>query len=213
MIDPSKIYTTKNNGDFRILNYNKWNDVVVEFLSTGFVTSTRSDLVLNGKVKDHTRPSVFGIGFIGVGAFRSGGGCYEKRRYKVWASMLERCYSDARQRTNPTYVGCSVCVEWHDFQIFAKWYNKNYIKGYQLDKDIRVCGNKVYSPDLCMFVTARDNTEKAHAKSYTFLSPLGVATCIYNLSKFCRENELNHRCMAKVYNGVARGHKGWMKIK
>lgn len=70
--------------------------------------------------------------------------------------MLERCYSARYQERKPTYKGCSVCDEWLNYQNFAKWYDDNYyeIKGeiMCLDKDILVKGNKIYSPENCVFV-------------------------------------------------------------
>jgi hypothetical protein len=56
----------------------------------------------------------------------------------------------------PTYKDCSVCDEWLNFQNFAAWYDKNYYEvtgeRMDLDKDILVKGNKIYSPDTCAFV-------------------------------------------------------------
>lgn len=81
-----------------------------------------------------------------------------KARY---ANMRNRCYSKAYQDSHPWYKGCTVCDEWldpeHGLERFGQWCNENYytIDGegtIQLDKDILVKGNKVYSPDTCIFV-------------------------------------------------------------
>ena len=74
--------------------------------------------------------------------------------------MFDRCYYSGYQDNNPTYRGCTVAEEWHNFQNFAKWYEDNYIEGYQLDKDIKVEGNKVYGPDTCMFISKQENVEE-----------------------------------------------------
>ena len=70
--------------------------------------------------------------------------------------MLRRCYNKKSHKKHPTYVDCKVCEEWLNFQNFAKWYENNYyeVEGerMELDKDILVKGNKVYSPDTCIFV-------------------------------------------------------------
>ncbi len=83
--------------------------------------------------------------------------------------MLERCYDDKYQERKPTYKECEVCTEWHDFQNFSEWYNDNYYEipneSMALDKDILFKGNKIYSPETCVFVpqninklfTKRDN--------------------------------------------------------
>lgn len=74
--------------------------------------------------------------------------------YKTWYSMLQRCYCPKRLKRNPSYIGCSVSREWHDFQDFADWYESHDYSydDYQLDKDILHSDNKVYSPEACCFV-------------------------------------------------------------
>lgn len=73
--------------------------------------------------------------------------------YLTWHNMLARCYSESYQEKFPSYRGCSVCDEWLNFQTFAKWYhaNRNEEKS-ELDKDLRVKGNKIYSPDTCILI-------------------------------------------------------------
>lgn len=98
---------------------------------------------------------------IGFGDFYNSGGKHKTKvngvktnNYVVWRGMIRRCYKAEMQEKHPTYIGCSVCEEWHDFQVFAEWVeNQEYGScGYQLDKDILVAGNKIYGPDTCCFV-------------------------------------------------------------
>lgn len=116
--------------------------------------------------KDVFTPSVQGVGFMGEGKYTS---CENRRNtlaYSRWSGMLARCYSEAFQKRNPTYIGCSVAAEWHNFQVFAEWFYKNHPgdgNEYCLDKDIRIPGNKIYSPEACSFVTRAENTR--HAKN------------------------------------------------
>ena len=78
--------------------------------------------------------------------------------YSTWKSMLRRCYSAKSQAIHTTYVGCSVCDEWLTFSNFKKWMGAQDFEGKELDKDIIVSGNKVYSPDACVFVTQSVNS-------------------------------------------------------
>lgn len=77
--------------------------------------------------------------------------------YSVWTDMLYRCYSEGAQEKYPTYKGCSVCDEWLIFSVFKSWMEAQDWKGRQLDKDILVEGNKIYSPESCVFVDADTN--------------------------------------------------------
>lgn len=95
------------------------------------------------------------------GGFYNSGGKHKTRvngvktnAYAVWRGMIRICYKEEMQDKHPTYVGCYVCDEWHDFQAFAGWIESQKYGncGYQLDKDILITGNKIYSPDTCCFV-------------------------------------------------------------
>jgi len=72
--------------------------------------------------------------------------------YRAWSNMLARCYSQTYSAKHTTYIGCSVCAEWHKLSNFKKWFDKNYVQGYHLDKDILVPGNKIYSPRTCCYI-------------------------------------------------------------
>lgn len=77
--------------------------------------------------------------------------------YRVWVSMLRRCYSEKYHLSMPTYIGCSVCDEWKTLSVFKKWHDANYVKGFHLDKDLLVEGNKVYSPETCIYASPTIN--------------------------------------------------------
>tara|TARA_R110000772_G_scaffold157499_1_gene268674 strand:- start:295 stop:864 length:570 start_codon:yes stop_codon:yes gene_type:complete len=78
--------------------------------------------------------------------------------YVKWTDMLTRCYCDGYKERHPTYIGCSVCDEWFLFSTFKKWMESKKWKGNQLDKDILIQGNKIYSPETCLFISKRINT-------------------------------------------------------
>ena len=205
-MDIKKIYTSRNFGDFKIVNYVNSKNIIIEFLCTGYKLKTYKSCILEGAVKDKLHPSVSGVGFIGVGLFTS-----KSISYEVWTGMIKRCYCPKAQKKKPTYVGCSVVSDWHNFQVFALWFYKNHIKGYDLDKDIKIKGNKVYGPDTCLFVTRKANAIEAHAGTYIFTSPNGERVEVYNLSEFCRGRGLLLQSMSKVQLGQRSHHKGWVK--
>ena len=115
-------------------------------------------------------PSVFGVGYTGVGRHPTHHypQCSDTRPYSIWRAMLRRCYYVSNSNTG--YPDCGVEKEWLNFQVFADWYEINYPGDggrYQLDKDIKIPGNKVYGPDACMFVTQQENLKarrKRHSK-------------------------------------------------
>lgn len=78
--------------------------------------------------------------------------------YRTWTHMLMRCYSTKYQERQPTYKGCSVSEEWLTFSVFKRWMECQDWGGKQLDKDLLLVGNKVYSDETCVFVTKAVNT-------------------------------------------------------
>ena len=95
--------------------------------------------------------------------------------YHCWHGMLRRCYDPKSHIKRPTYIGCSVSDEWKYFSNFKKWYDINYIEGFELDKDILVEGNKVYSKETCRFIPPYINTILNDHRSVKRNLPRGVS--------------------------------------
>ena len=137
-----------------IVQYVNSMDITIQFKTTGELVKTTYNHFVRGEVKSHFTPSVFGIGITGLESIRDENG-EQLDSYKCWNHMLERCYSAKLQKKQPTYIGCRVCDEWIYYPNFKEWYDKSYYeidgKTSQLDKDILIKGNKVYSKDTCIF--------------------------------------------------------------
>ena len=138
-----------------IVEYVNAHDITVQFKTTGELVKTDCSNFVKGKVKSHFTPTVYGVGITGLQPTRDENG-KKTNSYVCWNRMLQRCYSAKYQEKQPTYIGCSVCDEWLYYPNFKNWYDKNYYEinnqTSQLDKDIIIKGNKVYSPDTCVFV-------------------------------------------------------------
>lgn len=80
------------------------------------------------------------------------------RAYEAWHGMMARCYSSYRQRKYPSYVGCMVDEGWLTFSNFYSWWKENYKEEWQVDKDLLVPGNKVYSSQTCTYIPQDLNT-------------------------------------------------------
>lgn len=205
-------FPTNSCGYLVVTHYEDNEHVHVQFEATGTERTARTCHIREGKVNDPYSPSAFGVGYLGVGKYQGNHNKQETPAYSAWYAMLGRCYSESFQARNPSYIGCSVDPMWHNFQNFAEWYESNYPtdgKRYQLDKDILVKGNKIYSPSTCKFVTNQENSEAARARYWEIVSPTGQYMKVYNLKKFCRENRLTHSAMVLVVHGKQTQHKGW----
>lgn len=92
--------------------------------------------------------------------------------YNVWMGIRKRCLN--KDRRHPSYSNCIICEEWLDFQKFAKWYDENYKEGYNIDKDILIKGNKVYSPETCCVVPKEINLAVMNDKNRRGKYPIGM---------------------------------------
>lgn len=164
----------------KIIEYNGNGDVVVEFQDEHKIRK-HCDLkeFKLGHVMNPYYKSVFGIGYYG-GEIPKHSTNLDYKCWDTWKGMLERCYNKKRIETQPTYKGCIVCEEWHDYQNFKVWFNENFIELKDknervcLDKDILVKGNKIYSPDTCCFVPNEINVLFTKTNKNRGLYPIGV---------------------------------------
>lgn len=208
------VYKNNLGFTFTILKYNHANNVIVKFSNTGHEKLTTITHVRRGAVKDEMEPSIYGVGIVGLGRYKCTVNREKTPQYKCWASMLHRCYYPKFLDRFPTYRECYVCKEWLTFQNFAMWFDLNFPRDgmkYDLDKDIKIDENKVYSPEACSFVSPIKNKQKAFAKNYKLKSPSGEIVLIYNMSKFCRDNNLHGSAVHKVMKGTISQTGGWTK--
>lgn len=114
-----------------------------------------------GKVLNPYHPTVYGVGYKGIGKHKSSSNRKATKLYNTWKGIVERSYDKNWHINQPTYIKCSVAEDWKCFQKFGDWFEKNYkpyMEGWHLDKDILIKGNKIYSPETCCFVPQEINS-------------------------------------------------------
>lgn len=122
-----------------------------------------------------------------------------KKSYNIWKSMLQRCYSSKTQKLHPSYIGCTVCPDWKYFSNFEIWCDENYIVDFELDKDLLVRNNRLYSPETCCFIPSVLNSifQTKHNGKYK----LGVEYYPQN-NKFCARMSSDTITNSKRYIGL-----------
>ena len=170
-----------NDGEeMRIIRYDGNADIDVQFIKDGTIVEHRQYVDFKkGNIKNPMTPTVYGIGCIGIGKFKS---CDENRKptkcYVTWNNMMKRCYDSKFQDKHPSYKGCTVCEEWWNFQNFAEWYYSHFYEleneTMALDKDILHKGNKIYSPENCVFVPQCINSLFVKCNNSRGNCPIGV---------------------------------------
>lgn len=193
-------YETNNCGKCFIIDYKNSHNVLVMFYEPVCIVKTKIGHLRRGGVDNPMFPSLLGKGFIGVGRY----GAKDKRLYRLWSNLLIRVYCEKHNAKHPAYKDVTVCEEWLNFQNFAEWCEQDVYfnlvdeKGirYQLDKDILVKGNKIYSPETCCFVPSILNSLIVSCGSKRGVYPVGVSLQKHNntfLSQIRKEGSRKYR--------------------
>ena len=154
------VFKSLNSGDFKVVKYNDSRNVEIQFLKTGYRKVAEMKEVRSGEVKDPYLPSVYGVGVLGT-KYQSTINGVRTKEYALWYDMLVRCYSDSSKKRRPTYEGCEASENFKSYEHFYEWCHKQIgfgNEGWQLDKDLLVKGNKVYSESTCVFLPVEINS-------------------------------------------------------
>lgn len=188
-----KTFSTNYNGDVMVLKYEGYDKVLVKFILTGNTKYTSVAYLKNGVICDTEAPSLYGVGFTDTPCK------IEPRLHSIWNGMFSRCYNPNYHKKYVSYQDCEVAGDFKYLSKFISWaklqkgYNHT---GYQLDKDILIKGNKVYSEDTCCFVPKDLNTLLTHRRKDKGLYPVGVSykprinKYIAQISRFKRVDHL-----------------------
>ena len=172
---------SKSFGDFKIVSYSDSKNVLIEFINTGFLTSTRSDCVRDGRVRDRLTSSVFGVGVIGDKRNLKIDGVATKE-YNLWYTMLQRCFDEHSKGVLETYKDCTVSENFKSYEYFYDWCNNQVgfnifdenDKPFEIDKDLLIKGNKLYSENTCVFLPREINVALTKSNKTRGDYPIGV---------------------------------------
>lgn len=98
------------------------------------------------------KTTIAGVGINNSTYVTTRSGCKPCPYYQKWRDMITRCFSDKFKIKHPTYRDCECCPDWIYFMNFRSWMETQDWKGKHLDKDLLIKGNKIYSPDTCVFI-------------------------------------------------------------
>lgn len=157
----------------KLVQYNNSSDIVVEFQDEykAKVHAAYREFK-EGSIKNPYHRSVYGVGITGNKYPTRDKNGIQPKEYNVWKMMLIRCFDETYKNKHPTYKNAICCEEWllyenfyewlHGQPNFDKWLNNS---GWNIDKDIIIKRNKVYSPETCCLVP--NNVNKLFVKNDT----------------------------------------------
>lgn len=164
------------------LNQEQFRIVRGHFLNTGndseeFIINVMNDIRYkpDNWSKKAMTPVMYGVGYHGI--------LYENsycESYQRWHYIMNRCYSKAIHELQPEYEECIVCEEWLNYSNFKLWYDEHSIvwkilgEDFEIDKDILIKGNKVYSAETVSLVPKLINSLFTNGRKNRGDYPLGV---------------------------------------
>mgnify|MGYP003591723277 CR=1 FL=1 len=192
-----KTYSTNQGYIITIIEYISFGNVTIKFNDTNetILKNIRLGDIKNGEVANPYHPNVCGVGYYGDDSQSVRKNKKLSKVKRTWRGMLNRCYNKKEQEKHPAYKDVTVCKEWHNFQNFAQWFEENwkpYMQDWQLDKDILVKGNKIYSPETCCFVPAEINSLFTKNKPNEFYNGVKKAGKYRFLAQICIKNKKTH---------------------
>jgi hypothetical protein len=147
------VFETTYCGKIEILSYNSARDITVKFLDSGTIShGIVAQRIRIGYVSDPFYPFTAGVGYMGVGPY---GSKTHKDAYQRWSGIFYRIFLSKDTNNLSSYHDCRVDDRWCNFQSFAEWYYSQYTHPdeiYDIDKDLKVRGNRVYGPDTCLLI-------------------------------------------------------------
>lgn len=169
---------TMNNGEeVKLIKYETAKNISVQFENGYIIENIAYDSFVNGVLSSIYAPHIEGIGYLGNSKIHNDNGRI-KKSYICWTNMIKRsCNRDFKEK-HKTYANASSCKEWLCYEVFEDWYNDNYyeVSGeiMCLDKDILIKGNKMYSPNTCVFAPQSINALFVKTDSLRGTLPIGV---------------------------------------
>lgn len=163
-----------------IIEYRSANDISVRFEDGTTIEHSEYIRFQRGEIKNPYQPKINGVGCIGKTTMKVEDG-NDKLSYRRWRNMLDRCYNP-KDKQYKIYGGngVTVCKEWQCYESFEIWWDEHYYEleneRVELDKDILIEGNKVYSPETCIFVPQKINSffSKGTRRDKNSELPMGV---------------------------------------
>lgn len=142
-------------------------------------------------------------------------GKFRCRKYTTWTNMLLRCYSASFLSKRPTYEGCSVCKEWLCFSAFSDWLDSQDWQEKEIDKDLLIEGNKVYSPDTCCLIDHSLNKFLTNRSRFSgdFKTGVSFKKSIKKFVSYCSNPFTGKIEHIGVFGDEDSAHLAWKKRK
>lgn len=217
MYSIGKIFENNKGDKFEIIEKLDGRKRRIKFLNTGYERITTTSAINLKSVRNKARPTICGIGISDLSSTHL--------LYDRWRNMLRRCY-DENHYNYPDYgaKGITVCKKWHTFSNYVKdiEQKENYdklvqdSKNWQVDKDILIPNNKIYSNETTLIVHISENSKQAqlHSKRNTCVSQYTkqeeLIMSYKSIAEASRQTGVNPHTISHCCNGRQKTAGGYI---
>lgn len=193
-------FFTNEGYEIKVIDYKNKDTVIIEIQDENkYKTVTTIQNIRKGQIKNPYKRTVYDVGYYGEGNYTARINSVKTIHYIKWFSMFNRCYNPKFHERQPKYQDCMVDERFHNFQDFAKWMDENWYEYdgmLELDKDLLLENNRIYSPDTCCFIPKEINialnTNRKNQKrmkelydKYKDILPENLIESLHELIKGC----------------------------
>jgi hypothetical protein len=135
--------------------------------------------------------------------------------YRKWSRLRSSCYLTNSLIKVPCYLNVTVCESWRFFSNFQTWFLENYKEGAYIDKDLMSSNDKKeYSPDSCVFISPKLNSDLAIRKNPYEKDGVAGVTLTENNTYAVRTKDATGRFIqCGTFNNIYDAHKQWQLSK
>ena len=203
----------------KIISYDNARDIVVEFQDEHKAKiKTEYNNYKKGNVKNPYYPSVYGAGIIGDKYQTCN--LNQSKEYKIWSSMLQRCFDEQTKKKWAAYGNTDCCDEWLLFENFYDWLHnqdnfEQWLNGerWDIDKDILIKGNKIYSPERCLLIPHNVNSLFTKSDRARGKYPIGVVKRGEKYQASCQNMLVGKRQHLGTFDSPQNAFKAYKKYK
>ena len=129
---------------------------------------------------------------------------------RVWSNKRKKYLAPQVNRYGYALVMLCVAGKYYHrtvHRLVMKAFSEDYSEDLQVNhKDENKLNKRLSNLEMC---TQQYNIEYSKAKYYIVTTPDGEEIEVFNLKKFCRENDLSHKHLSAVTTGKRKHHKGY----
>ena len=118
-------FITNEGYEIIIIDYKDTNNVAIQFQDEYKTVIPRTTYAncRKGSIKNPYHPSIYGVGYLGIGKYRASINKKPTKEYLEWKEMLERGFSDKYKIKKPTYKDVMVAKDFYCFHIILSMWD------------------------------------------------------------------------------------------